>query len=69
MTDTHPAWRTTLIFQSQEMTPLQFLRMTTRPQKDHRQIVDTIPGIERALPVQVSKKTVWQGSRRVEGTL
>ncbi|MEE2889420.1 MAG: ABC transporter permease [Planctomycetota bacterium] len=37
--------------------------------KDHRQIVDTIPGIERALPVHVSKKTVWQGSRRVEGTL
>lgn len=37
--------------------------------KDHRQIVDTIPGIEKALPVHVSKKTVWQGSKRVEGTL
>jgi putative ABC transport system permease protein len=37
--------------------------------RDHRQILDTIPGLEKALPVHVSKKTVWKGSKRAEGTL
>ena len=37
--------------------------------KDHRRIVATVPGIKRALPVHVSKRTVWSGSKRVEGTL
>lgn len=37
--------------------------------KDFRQIVATVPGINRALPVHISKKTVWAGSKRVEGTL
>ncbi len=37
--------------------------------KDHKQITDTIPGIERALPVHLSKKKVWNGSRWLESTL
>ncbi len=37
--------------------------------KDHRQIVETIPGIERVLPVHLSKKKAWNGSRWIESTL
>ena len=37
--------------------------------KDHRQIVDTIPGIERVLPVHLSKKKAWNGSRWIESNL
>ncbi|OUU20661.1 MAG: hypothetical protein CBC13_10340 [Planctomycetia bacterium TMED53] len=37
--------------------------------KDHRQIVETVPGIKRALPVHLSKKKVWNGSRWLESTL
>lgn len=37
--------------------------------KDHRQILDTIPGLEQVLPVHISKKQVWWGSKKVESTL
>lgn len=37
--------------------------------KDFRQIQKTVPGIETVLPVHISRKPVWNGSKRVEGTL
>lgn len=37
--------------------------------KDFRQIRDTIPGLEKVLPVHISRNTVWWGSKRIEGTL
>ncbi|MEE2884046.1 MAG: ABC transporter permease [Planctomycetota bacterium] len=37
--------------------------------RDHRQILDTIPGLEKVLPVHISKKQVWWGSRKIESTL
>ncbi len=37
--------------------------------KDYRQIRDTIPGLSEVLPVHITRKPVWWGSRRVEGTL
>ena len=37
--------------------------------KDHRQITQTIPGIDRALPVHLSKKKVWNGSKWLESNL
>ena len=37
--------------------------------KDFRQIRETIPGIETVLPVHISRKPIWWGSKRVEGTL
>ncbi len=33
--------------------------------KDHRRIVATVPGIKRALPVHVSKRTVSRAERRL----
>ncbi len=37
--------------------------------RDHRQILDTIPGLDRALPVHISKKKVWWGSRYLESSV
>ncbi|MDG1456076.1 MAG: ABC transporter permease [Planctomycetota bacterium] len=37
--------------------------------KDHRQILETIPGIKKVLPVHLNKKKVWNGSRYLESTL
>ena len=37
--------------------------------KDFRMIEETIPGIETALPVHISSKPIWNGSKRVEGTI
>ena len=37
--------------------------------RDFRQIEATVPGIEKALPVHISSQPIWNGSRRVEGTI
>jgi len=37
--------------------------------KDFRQIEATIPGLEKVLPVHITRKPVWWGSKRIEGTI
>jgi len=37
--------------------------------RDHRQIIDTIPGLDSALPVHISKKKVWWGSKFLESSV
>ncbi len=47
----------------------QFISTYGLTLKDFRQIGATIPGIEKVLPVHISRLPVWWGSKRVEGTI